>query len=45
MIGIVNHITPKIEEDSREAVMKTAEGIEQDTILRCDIRMVVSYGY
>ena len=45
MIVIVDHVTLKDEESSKESVMKTAEGIEQDIkeLLRCDLRMVVSY--
>jgi Zn finger protein HypA/HybF involved in hydrogenase expression len=47
MIVIVDHVTLKDEEDSKETVMKTAEGIEQDIkeLLRCGLRMVVSYGF
>ena len=41
MIVIVNHVTLKDEEGSKEAVVKTAEGIEQDIeeLLRCGLRM------
>jgi Zn finger protein HypA/HybF involved in hydrogenase expression len=49
MIVIVDHVTPKDEEDSKETVVKTAEGIEQDIkeLLRCGLRMplVVPYGF
>jgi hypothetical protein len=47
MIVIVDHVTLKDEEDGKETVMKTAEGIEQDIkeLLRCGLRMVVSYGF
>jgi hypothetical protein len=47
MIVIVDHVTLKDEESSKETVLKTAEGIEQDIkeLLRCDLRMVVSYGF
>jgi hypothetical protein len=42
----VDHVTLKDEEDSKATVVKTAEGIEQDIkeLLRCGLRMVVSYG-
>jgi hypothetical protein len=45
MIVIVDHVTLKDEEGSKEIVMKTAEGIEQDLkeLLRCGLQMVVSY--
>ena len=41
MIVIVDHVTLKDEEDSKETVVKTAEGLEQDIkeLLRCDLRM------
>jgi len=47
MIIIVDHVTPKDEEDSKEAVVKTAESIEADIkeLLRCGLRMVVCYGF
>jgi Zn finger protein HypA/HybF involved in hydrogenase expression len=47
MIVIVDHVTLKDEEGSKETVVKTAEGIEQDIkeLLRCGLRMVVSYGF
>ena len=46
MIVIVDHVTLKDEEDTKETVVKTTEGIEQDIkeLLRCDLRMVISYG-
>ena len=45
MIIIVDHVTLKDEEGSKETVVKTAEGIQQDIkeLLRCVLRMVVSY--
>ena len=41
MIVIVDHVTLKDEEGSRETVVKIAKGIEQDIkeLLRCDVRM------
>ena len=44
MIVIVDHVTLKDEEGSKETVMKIAKGIEQDIkeLLRCGLRMVVS---
>ena len=41
MIVIVDHVTLKDEEDTKETVVKTAEGIEQDIkeLLRCGLRM------
>ena len=47
MIVIVDHVTLKDEEDTKATVLKTAEGIEQDIkeLLRCGLRMVVSYGF
>ena len=47
MIVIVDHITLKDEEGSKDTVMKTAEGIEQDVkeLLRYGLRLVVSYGF
>ena len=49
MIVIVDHVTLNLkdEEGSKETVVKTAEGIEQDIkeLLRCGLRMVVSYGF
>ena len=47
MIVIVDHVTLKDEEDSKATVVKTAEGIEQDIkeLLRCDLRMVLSFGF
>ena len=45
MIVIVDHVTLNDEEGSKETVVKTAEGIQQDIkeLLRCGLRMVVSY--
>jgi len=39
MIVIVDHVTPKDEKDSNEAVVKTAEGIEKHIkkLLRCGV--------
>jgi hypothetical protein len=39
MIVIVDHVMPKDEEDSKEVVVKTAEGIEADIkkLLRCSL--------
>ena len=47
MIVIVNHVTLKDEEGSKETVIKMAKGIEQDIkeLLRCSLRMLVSYGF
>ena len=47
MIVIVDHVTLKDEEGSKEIVMKTAGGIEQDIkeLLRCGLRIVVSYDF
>ena len=47
MIVIVDHVTLKDDEGIKETVTKTAEGIEQDIkeLLRCGLRMVVSYGF
>ena len=41
MIAIVDHITLRDEEDAKDTVVKTAEGIEQDIkeLLRCGLRM------
>ena len=43
MIVIVDHVTLKdeLEEDTKENVVKTTEGIEQDIkeLLRCGLRM------
>jgi archaellum component FlaC len=48
MIVIVDHVTFK-EEGSKEKVLKTSEGIEQDIkeLLRCGLRIVpvVSYSF
>jgi hypothetical protein len=48
IVSIVDHVTLKDEEGSKETVVKTAEGtIEKDIkeLLRCDLRMVISYGF
>ena len=47
MVIIVHHVTLKDEEGSKEIVMETADGIEQDMkeLLRCGLKMVVSYGF
>ena len=47
MIVIVDHVTIKDSDEDSRATMKTAEGIEQDIkeLLRCGLRMVVSYGF
>jgi Zn finger protein HypA/HybF involved in hydrogenase expression len=47
MIVIVDHVTLKDEEGSKETVVETAEGIEQDIkeLLRCGLRIVVSYSF
>ena len=47
MIVIVDHVTPKDEEGSKETVMKTAKGFEQNIkdLLRCGLRMMVSYSF
>jgi len=47
MIVIVDHVTLKDEEGSKETVVKIAKGIKQDIkeLLRCDLRMVVSYSF
>ena len=44
MIVIVDHVTLKDEEGSKETVIKIAKGIEQDIkeLLRCGLRMLVS---
>ena len=41
MIVIVDHVTLKDEEGSKDTVMKIAEGIEQDIkeLLRCGLRI------
>ena len=47
MIVIVDHVTPKDEEGSKETVVKTAECIEEGIkeLLRCGLRMVVCCGF
>ena len=41
MIVIVDHVTLRDEEDAKETVVKSAEGIEHDIkeLLRCALRM------
>ena len=45
MIVIVDHVTPKDEEHSKEVVVKTAESIEADIkeLLRCGLILVACY--
>ena len=47
MIVIVDHVTLKDKEGSKDTVMKTAEGIKQDIkeLFRCGPRLVVVYGF
>ena len=47
MIVIVDHVTLKDEEDSKEAVVKTVGSIEADVkeLLRCVLQMVVCYDF
>ena len=47
MIVIVDHVTPKDEEDSKEVVVKTAESIEADIkeLVRCGLIMVACYRF
>ena len=47
MIVIVDHVTLKDEKGSKDTAMKIAKGIEQDIkdLLRCSLRMLVSYGF
>jgi len=47
MIVIVDHVTPKDEEDSKEVVVKTAESLEAEIkeLFRCGLRMAVCYGF
>ena len=47
MIVIVDHITPKDEEDSKEVVVKITESIEADIkeLFRCDLRIMVCYDF
>ena len=47
MIVIVDHVTPKDEEDGKEVVVKTAESIEADIkeLFRCGLRIVICYGF
>ena len=43
MIVIVDHVTPKDEEGSKEAVVNTGEGIEEDIkeLLRCGLCIMI----
>ena len=47
MILIVDHVTPKDEEDSKEVVVKPTESIEADikNLFGCGLRMVVCYDF
>jgi hypothetical protein len=47
MIVIVDHVTPKKEEDSKDVVVMTAESIEAGIkeLIRCGLRKVVCYGF
>ena len=47
MIVIVDHVTPKDEEGSKETAVKTAEGVEKNIkeLLRYGPRMVVCYDF
>ena len=47
MIVIVDHVTLKDEEGSKETVVKTAEGIHQDIkeLLRCGTNGGLLYGF
>ena len=47
MIVIVDHVTLKDEEDSKETVLRTAKGFEQNIkeLLRCGLRMMVAYSF
>jgi hypothetical protein len=47
MIVIVDHVTPKKEEDSKDVVVMTAESIEAGIkeLFRCGLRKVVCYGF
>ena len=47
MIDIVDHVTPKDEEDSKGAVVKTAESIKANIkeLFRLGLRMMVCYGF
>ena len=46
MIVIVDHVMPKDEEGSTEAVVKTVKGIEEDIkeLLRCGLCIMICYG-
>jgi len=47
MIIIVDHVTPKDEEGSKEVIVKTAGSIEADIkeLFRYGLRMAVEYGF
>ena len=47
MIVIVDHVTPKDEEDRKEVVVKTAESIEANIkeLFRYGLGLVVCYGF
>ena len=47
MVVIVDHVTLKDEEGSKGTVVKTAEGIQQDTkeLLRCGTNGGLLYGF
>ena len=47
MIVIVDHVTLKDEEGSKETVMKIAKGIEQDIkeLLRCGLPLAMLFSY
>ena len=47
MIVIVDHVTPKDEEDSKEVIVKTAESIEADIkeLFRYGLRVIVCYRF
>ena len=47
MIVVLGHVTLKDEKGSKETIVKTGEGIEQDIkeLLRCGLQMVVPYGF
>jgi len=44
MIVIVDHVTPKDEEDIKETVVKSIEADIKE-LFRCGLRMVVCYGF
>jgi len=47
MIAIVERVTPKDEEVSKEAIVKIAGGIEKEVkeLLRCGLQMVFFCGF